>query len=289
MAEAFEQEEAPINIPVFPIEIEIDRPALTLHVRGDQHIGLKGINIEEMKLAYKREQDQHRGNILVIDTGDLIENALKSSIGHNYDIGIPDPAEQLILAKELIEDCDSHLYGPSYASISPITKRNTKHCRHIGFVGNHEYRSRKTAGIWLNKELYSGKGVLDGHIQAILKVTLINKKLKLRRTYRIHCAHRLTNTSASISSVTLFRGFQKKKSDIEADIFVCGHYHKRFIETDIKYDQEGQHKKLLFVCNPSPVGQVEYASWSLYSPIESAYYTNAYLPIEPNLRPWGKK
>jgi len=284
----WEQNEVGVNIPTYSIDMETNESFVTLHVRGDQHIGVRGIDIEQMTEVYLREQEQHRGHMIVLDTGDGIENALKSSIGHNYDVDIADPAEQITLFKQMVDICDRDLYGPTYNTMKKITRKNTKHCRHVGVIGNHEYRTRKSSGIWLNNDMYSGTGILDAGIRAILKINITNKKLKMKRTYRVHLSHRLTN-SGGVSVPTLYKNFQKLKSDIDCDVYVCGHYHMRYVESDIKYTPEGDKKKVMFVCNPSPVGQIEYAAWSMYSPIESAYYSNVYLPLEPNLNCWSKK
>lgn len=284
----WEQGECSEDIPVYSINFDIDHPFLVLHVRGDQHIGVRGIDINAMTEVYCREQEQHRGHMLVIDTGDIVENALKGSVGHNYDIAIPDPADQVKTALKFQDEVDAHLYGKTYKTMPAVTRVRTKHARRIGVIGNHEYRSRRTSGVWLNDTLFAGKGVLNGHIQCILKITLTNNKLKLHKEYRVWCAHRLNNSSAGVSHSTLLKNFEAKKGDIDADIYVCGHYHKRFLDSSIRYDINGKKKKILYVCNPSPVGQLEYAEWSMYRPIESAYYTNIYLPLDPNLNPWGK-
>lgn len=285
----WEQDEAPLNIPVYNIRQIITHPFLTLHVRGDQHLGVAGIDVEEMVEVLKREQDQHRGHIFVVDTGDYIENSLKGSIGHNYDVSIPDPDKQLALALHTQETLDKHLYGESeYKAMKPVTRRSYKHARRVGLLGNHEYRSRRTSGIWLNKQLFAGKGVLDGGIHCIINLELVNKKLKLKRVYRVYMAHRLTSSSESISYATILKNFAKKKGDVDADIYVVGHYHKRFIQSDVKYDANGRKKRVMYVVNPSPVGQSEYAIWNLYSPVQSAYYANLYLPIDPTMQPWAK-
>ena len=284
----WEQTEIPQNIPVFNVEIPITRSFLTLQVRGDQHIGVKGIDIEDMKTVLKREQDQHRGHLFVIDTGDWIENPLKRSIGHNYDIEIPDPDDQIRVALEIQEDLDRHLYGEStYNKMKSCSKTSHKHARRAGFLGNHEYRSRKESGMWLNKVLYAGKGVLDAGIHGLIKIKLVNKKLRLQRTYTVYAAHRFTNSSETISASTILRNFQKKKADVQADVYVYGHIHRRFTMPDVRFDKDGKKHKVLYVVNPSPVGQLEYATWNMYSPVQSSHYNNVYLPIERGREPWG--
>jgi len=285
----WEQSEVKENIPVYPVNISITKPELTLHVRGDQHIGLKCVNIPKMTAALKYEQDQHRDNIFVIDTGDMIENGLSSSIGHNYDAGISDPDEQVEEAKRLGNELDEHLYGDQYNSMEICTRSKTRHAKRIGVIGNHEYRTRKTSGIWLNKQLYGKevKGVIDGGVRCIVSLRVQNRALGLIKTYKIYLAHRLTNSSAGISHATLLKNFNQVLKDVDADIYVCGHYHHKFVGCAHKFDSNGKKKKVMFVCNPSPADVTEYGLWGLYSPNGGGFYSNLYLPVEKHRNAYG--
>jgi hypothetical protein len=284
----WEQSEVPFDIPVYNVEVPIKGSFLTLNVRGDEHIGLNCINVDDMIEELIVCQEEAKGDIFAINTGDMIENALKKSIGHNYDIGIPDPDEQIDLAMRMQETLDRHLYGDKiYDQMKPCNRRNTKHAKRIGFIGNHEYRTRKESGVWLNKQLYSGKGVIDGGVHAIISLTIVNKQLKLKRNYKIYAAHRLTNSSGGITHSTMLKNFSKKKSDIQADIYVCGHYHRRFVGIDHRFTFDGKKKKVMYVSNPSPAHTTEYGTWGLYSPTGPGYYTNIYLPIDRHEEPWG--
>lgn len=284
----WEQDEVPQNIPVYNIEIPITGTELTVQVRGDQHIGLKCVDINEMTSVYKREQDKYRGSMFVIDTGDMIENGLKNSVGHNYDIGIPDPSDQLALAIEMQIECDKHLYGEkAYEEMKAVSRMSHKHTRRLGLLGNHEYRTRKETGIWLNNQLFDNKGVLDAGIQCLVNLTAVNKQLGLKRKVTLYCAHRLTNSSTSINWSSIYKNFQSKKSQLDADIFVCGHYHRGYVISDHKYDAKGKKKKLLYVTNPSPADRTEYAHWNAYAPSGAGYYTNFFIPLTSELEPYG--
>ncbi len=285
----WEQTEVKENIPVYPVNITITKPELTFNIRGDQHIGLKCVNVPNMIAALKYEQTQHKDNIFVVDTGDIIENGLGSSIGHNYDVGVADPQEQIDEAIRVQNELDAHLYGDSFDTIDPCTRSKTRHAKRFGVIGNHEYRTRKQAGIWLNKQLYGPqvKGVVDGGIHCIISLKITNPTLKLSKTYKIYLAHRLTNSSAGISHATLMKNFGKKMKDIDADIYVCGHYHHKFVGCDYKFGSDGKKKKVMFVCNPSPADVTEYGLWAQYSPIGGGFYTNIYLPIEKHKNAYG--
>lgn len=282
----WEQSEVPHNVPVYNIEFETNSDNIVLQIRGDAHIGLNCIDVNEYIDQLIESQNSENQNMFVIETGDLIENGLKSSIGHNYDIGIPDPTEQIKLALDAQEILDSNLYK-NYDKMNSVTRRKTKHAKRIGFIGNHEYRTRKEAGVWLNNQLYSGKGVIDGGVHGLIKLKIVNKKLKMSKTYRIYAAHRLTNSSAGITHETMLKNFRKKKSEINADIYVCGHYHRRFVAADYRYNDIGKKEKILYLSNPSPADTTEYGMWGLYSPTGPGYYVNAYLPLDPKQSAWA--
>ena len=283
----WEQLEITGTIPIFKIHMELPgkETVAVLSNRGDQHIGLESANIELMKADYKTTQDKYRGRLFVIDTGDYIENALKTSIGHNYDIAIADPDEQKRIAIDMQEELDEHLYGKQqYYSMKFITLKNQKQARYarrIGFLGNHEYRTRRIGGCWLNRELYGGRGVIDGWIQAFIDIKITNPRLKKvsAKTYRIWAAHRLTN-SAGTSVATLIKNFDKRKSLVNADIYVCGHYHRGFVVPSEKFSNDGKIKKVMYATNPSPAFPTEYAEWAMYTPIMSAYSNEIFLPID---------
>jgi hypothetical protein len=168
-------------ITIINKKININSDFLTVHIRGDQHIGTQGFNLNRHVEICKNQQEKYRGHIFVIDTGDLIENNLKRSIGHNYDISIPDPAEQLNIAKEMITDLDKHLYGDTV--YNKLSNKNKDELLHLGLIGNHEYRSRKEAGIWLNDELYSSPGIINGKVRVLLNLTIINGTQKKHINY----------------------------------------------------------------------------------------------------------
>ena len=267
------------SIQVYNIELPITRDYAMIQVRGDEHIGHKSLNINEMKQTLLKEQAKYKDHMLVINTGDMIENILKTSTGSANELAIADPADQLSTALKLYEELDKDLYGSKYDSVS-CTRKHTKDARRIGIIGNHEYRSRIASGVWLNKQLYGSKSVIDGGIHCIVNLKIVNKSKKLARTFRIYITHRLAH-STSISDTTLLNHFKDKKAIIDADIYVCGHYHKDFAFSDTKYDSYGKVKKIMYICNPSPIVG-EYATVAMYNPIINGYFKNIKIPILKN-------
>ena len=97
----------------------------------------------------------------------------------------------------------------------------------------------------------------------------------------------LTNSATSITHSTMIKNFQKTKGNIQCDIYACGHYHRRFLISDHRYDEKGKKQKVMFISNPSPAEATEYGTWGLYPPTGAGYYTNMYLPVDPNMYPYG--
>jgi len=272
------------SIPVYNVTVPITKSALTLSVRGDFHYGTRGVDKDEMVRVFKREQDQHRGNQFVLYTGDIVENNLNSSVGHGYDIEIRDPDDQVKAMKDALIQVQRHLYGD--AEFKKVDMKSQR-ILSAGVVGNHEYRTRNTAGIWLQEQMYLPAKIMDMKVQGLINLKIVNQKLRMEKTYRIYVSHRPNNSNAT-SIELILRSSKKKKADVPADIYVFGHYHRRLIHPDGAYNQNGQFKKVLYVVNPSPIMYMEYADWAGFSPLSSAWYVNVYLPLDQSSYAWGK-
>lgn len=167
-------------------------------------------------------------------------------------------------------------------------EENHEDAKAVGVGGNHEYRTRKMSGQWLDKELYAPAKILPMGMEGIIELTLINKKLKLSKTYRIYVAHAPGKTNAT-SIESILRAFRKKQTNLPGiDVIVFGHYHKRFIQSDGYFDSmTDTFKKVLYVINPSPLCRVEYALVAGYPPIEKGYSIEIYLPLDQDKQPYG--
>jgi len=268
------------NIPVYNIEMPITRDYVIVQARGDEHIGHKSCNIDKMETTLLAEQAKYRNHMFVVNTGDMIENILKNSTGSANELAIPDPADQIQTAVDLYDRLDRDLYGKMYDKMLPCTRNRAKQAKRIGVLGNHEYRSRIASGVWVNKQLYGGKGVIDGGVHCLINLKLTNKRLKLSRTYRIYLTHRLANSN-SISDTTLINHFKDTKSMVAADVYICGHYHRDFALSDTSYDSNGNVKKILYIVNPSAIVG-EYAVVGMFNPIINGYFKNIKLPLLKN-------
>lgn len=260
---------------------------------GDFHYGANGmVNKQEIIDALNKDANAYKGNIFRILTGDLVENQLKLSVGHNYDAGIADPAKQRADMIDVLKKTNACLYGTkAFKNLSEDELKTHSEFTGVlcaGVEGNHEYRTRKTSGQWLSQQIHEASKVLDLGMQAIIHLTICNKKLKMERTFRIFVAHRPSKTDA-VSSEAILRAFRKKLSTLPGvDIIVFGHTHKKFLAADSYTDTaSGELRKVLFVVNPSPMEAVEYAQEAGYPPMDHGYSTNVHLPLDCASPIWG--
>lgn len=274
------------NIPVYKVTVPITKTELTLRACGDFHYGLAGVEKSEMLRVLKSEQDQHRGNQFIVYTGDLVENNLNNSVGHGYDIAIRDPHVQLSDMKAALIEVQKHLYGNNGFKRLNLSRYPHKTLA-VGCIGNHEYRTRNASGQWIQEEMYGPSKILDLRMSGIIELTIVNKKLKMQKTYRIFVAHRPNKSNATAVEM-IIRNCKKKRGDIPADVYIYGHFHRRLIHPDARYSTDGEFKKVLYVVNPAPLTKVEYADWSGFSPLASGWYVNTYLPLDPDKYPYGK-
>lgn len=272
------------KIPVYKITVPITKDQLTLSISGDWHYGVRNVNKNEIIRVAKKETDQHKGNIFRIFTGDMIENALKTSVGHNYDISIPDPQMQKEGMKDILKTIMLHQYGETAFKQTSATSSY----RAVGVCGNHEYRTRKQTGQWLDKDIYDHAKILSAGMQCIIELTIVNKKLKLSKTYKIYVAHR-PNSSTTSSLAGIHRSLVKKRSDVPGcDLYVFGHFHKRIILPDGFFNSvTGTFQKVLYVINPSPMYDSEYADVAGYAPLGIGHYVNCFLPLDENKSPYA--
>ena len=246
---------------------------------------------QDVMTALNEVADKHKGNIFRVLTGDLVENALKSSVGHNYDIEIADPAIQKKDMIDVLTKTNKHLYGEQTWKKLKVNDENIKTFNDVlvvGVEGNHEYRTRKASGQWLSREIHEPSKVLDMGFGGIIELTIFNKKLKMEKTYRIYVAHRPSKTDAT-SQEAILRAFKKKQSTFPGiDVIIFGHFHRRFISADGYFDsREDEFKKILYLINPSPLRDMEYPDEEGYPPLRTGYYVNAFLPLDPQSQCYG--
>jgi predicted phosphodiesterase len=274
------------KIPIYRIQMEVLSTEATLNIAGDFHYGMRGIETTDIvKDLTKQKKDVFR-----IFTGDLVENSLKTSVGHNYDIAIPDPDDQKQGIISCLKKIMQYQLGgeKQWEKYTAPDTHNPTDAVAVGVGGNHEYRTRKLTGQWLDREIYSAAKILPLGIEGLIELTLVNSKINMKKMYRLYVSHAPGKTSAT-SMESIMRAFKKKQSTLPGiDIIIFGHFHKRFLQSDGYFDSTSDtFKKVMYVINPSPLCTVEYALEAGYPPIETGYSTEIYLPIDPNKQPYG--
>ena len=262
-----------ITMPVTSLE-----PSLL--TSGDAHYGVRGVSLQEWISEAKKEFSKCPDNFLIL-TGDNIENCIAGSPGHGYDIELKDPQLQNAHVAEALKEISKELYGSSWKKYDG----SVNGCRCVGLIGNHEYRSRKMSGIWISEQQYGPGKIIDAKVNALIKLKLVHKKLKLERTYTIFAAHRPYQSDASTLE-SILRSCRKKKGDISADVYCYGHYHRRVAIPDSAFDINGQYRKVMYIVNPSPMCNVEYADWAGYSPLSVGWFQRLVLPLDPGKHPY---
>ena len=241
-------------------------------------------------MALNNSSKANKGNILRIFTGDLIENQLKTSVGHNYDPTIADPAMQKDGMIEILKDTNKHLYGEDYWRKLKINDSNEQeNILSVAVDGNHEYRSRKASGQWITKDMCEASKTLYLGMSSIIDLTIVNKKLKLEKNYKLYVAHKPSKGDAT-SPEAILRAFRKKQSTLPGvDIFIFGHFHRKFVSANGYFDTKAKcFRKVLYVINPSPVCGLEYAEEAGYPPLEIGYHVDCFLPLDPLAEVWSK-
>ena len=260
-----------------------------VNVCGDFHYGASDVTKKQIIDALNESTNKHKGNLFRVFTGDLIENQLKTSVGHNQDVAIADPAVQKEDMIEILQETNKKLYGQAWGKLKfDKTGKTFNDIRAVGVEGNHEYRTRKMAGQWLSREMHEAGKVLDMKFGAIVELTIFNTKLKMEKTYRMYITHRPSKTTGT-SLEAILRSFKRKQSVIPGvDILIFGHFHRRFLSADGYFDSRAdEFKKILYVVNPSPMHDVEYADEAGYPPLKVGFYVDLFLPLDPKAQSYG--
>jgi hypothetical protein len=268
------------KLTVLNITLPVSTLVTTLFTSGDIHYGVKGVSLNDFVTESKKEFAATPDKFLIL-TGDNTENSIAGSPGHGYDVEVKDPQKQMDHMSEALKQISKSLYGSAWNNYD----RTTNGCKAVGLIGNHEYRTRKSSGIWLSEQQYYPGKILDAKVSALIKLTLVHKKLKLSKTYTIFASHRPYCSDASTLE-SIIRSCRRKKADIPADIYCYGHFHRKVAIPDSCFDGNGKFKKVLYAINPSPMCNVEYADWAGYSPLNVGWFQKVYLPLDPVKHAW---
>lgn len=197
-----------IIVHKFPSEWEFMElyPLNDLHI-GDSHTDMKLFNQFKKYIL----EDERR---FIICNGDLINNAIKTSVSDVYEESMT-PKEQ---KKRCIEE------------LRPIKERI------LGITtGNHEERTSKLTNQDISEDIADALGLshLYSNNGLFIKVSLGQKSNKIRQvTYSIHAFHGAGGGKKSGSSINNLEDYALGFEGV--DIFTMGHVHKKIGSKFIK-------------------------------------------------------
>lgn len=223
-----------------------------LYVFGDWHLGSADSDqkrIEDTAKFLSKKKSSEAGVILV---GDLIENVLPGSKGTPFELSIPDPDKQAETACDYIRSF-SHLI--------------------LGSVeGNHELRSRKRTGQFVNKSMMEkiyGPDAKNRYLglNGLIHLTFKNSKGKKLYTYTIYVTHGNGNSSTLSGK---YMKIHSLRDMAKADIYVQGHLHCKLGMCDY-INESNIIKKRAFVCCSSYLFEASYAQEFGYRPTDFGF------------------
>ena len=195
-----------INLPRCQSEVYIT-------VVSDWHLGDKHCKLDEIRDTI--EQIKTRDDMYVLINGDIINNAIKSSVSDIYSEKM-NPMEQIELAYELLEPIKDKILG--------ITS------------GNHENRSYKESGVDLMSFLATKLGLIDRYdpigICLFLRVGEMKKPStgkpdqKRQVCYKIYMTH---GSGGGRTEGAKINSLIRLQSVIDADIYIHSHTHQSAI------------------------------------------------------------
>ena len=226
-----------IKIPRYKTSTEID-------IVGDIHKGNRFFD-EDLWNKYHVGSIGHEGfktekNTYIICTGDLMETALKDSLG------VQDQTEWIE---------DQYLWTKDW--LSPINKCG----RLIGLVeGNHERRASRN---WLRTIRLLSKELDVPYGQGVMVVNIILKKGDKERKYKICATHGYGNARTKGGKMNSIMRMRDIVAD--ADVYVMGHLHDKIAMT-VPILLDDVFKDRLFCMTGAYLEYGGYSEEKLYSP-----------------------
>lgn len=217
---------------------------------SDIHYGNSFCDIDKLKryLNWAMEQE----NVYFLLNGDLVECAIKESVGNVYQQKIS-PQEQLDFMKEFWSNYKERIIG--------IT------------AGNHEMRIYKEVGIDITKELAAYLQVPYEREGLIVKIHVGSDKNRKSRQvpYLIYMTHGWSNARTSGAKLNSMESLSS--IIINADIYISSHTHKLISSPEIVFYIDDKNnavveKKRYYVSSGSYLRYGDYAQMKGLRPVK---------------------
>ncbi|MCM8901313.1 metallophosphoesterase [Caldicoprobacter algeriensis] len=177
-----------------------------LYPVSDLHVG--DPEFKEKEFLNFLNYIEHTNNAYVVLLGDLMNNAIKTSISNVYNETMP-PSQQ---KKYLIEKLK-----PISHKILAIT------------TGNHEYRSKKDVDVDLTEDLAMSLGLEDRYSPngVVLKIRFGHFRNNRKIAYNVYLTH---GYSATRRPGGVLNNVELSQLAIEnIDVYIMGHAHKQIV------------------------------------------------------------
>lgn len=220
---------------VVKVYLPRDLKHVNLHVLSDWHLGDSNCKLDDIKAIINSIASDKNAYALI--NGDLINNAIKSSVSDIYSEKL-NPMEQIELACELLTPIKDKILG--------VTS------------GNHENRSYKDSGVDLTAFLATKLGIINKYdpiaVAIYLRVGELNRKatgkdINRQICYKIYMTHGANSGRTEGAKVNALVRLQ---SVIDADIYIHSHTHQAAVLKNVRLKMDDRNsavseEEVLFV------------------------------------------
>lgn len=231
-------------------DIVVTNEWYNLSLFGDWHLGNMDTDEEKVSDVSDFLGKKKKNEYGVILLGDLVENVVPGSKGNPFELKIPDPSNQSSRAAGYIKKFKNLVL----ASVE----------------GNHELRTRKRTGQFLNQAILEkvygedvAKNIYFGY-NGMLILQFKNSKGKNLAKYRIFVTHgngNATSVSGKLGKIYTLR------DRADADIYVQGHLHLKLGMCDYIMKENVLRKRVFASCS-SYLIEASYAQEAGYKPTD---------------------
>lgn len=211
------------------VDLENEKDIIDLEVLSDEHTG----DPKQDKELWERREEAilDDPNRYTAFGGDQFNNIMPWDKRYNIDEGVPMPS----LTTEVKEWSEHHkrLFELNKSLIDAGKAPKIWY----GLAGNHEYMDRTIDDAWM-RELFESRNI--SYLGSKGWVGLqVSYKGKPKRRWKLFVAHGFGG------STSLEKPLQDTKVNNYADVFLIGHYHRKFISQEIVYDYSFTDKKYI--------------------------------------------
>lgn len=228
-------------------DLSEDIDKLKLYSISDLHVGEK--NFDEKMFREFVKMLQKDKNAYCILAGDLMNNAIKSSVSDIYEDVMSPHAQKRWLKKEL---------EPIKDKVLAIV------------TGNHEYRSKKTNDEDIMEDIAEHLGLLDIYtpVECIIKLTF-GRAGRNKQMYSIYVTH---GSGGGGTPGAMINKIERLSMSVNADIYITGHFHKKLAykhqhrSVDLIHEKIHERERLFVVASHWAEYFTGYASVMMMQP-----------------------